>query len=89
MLHTALRYSIDLRSFLHGEKAGTYTDYEPLEGLIRQLYHAIRRHGLAKYYLYYYILKYREKRPLLPNAPTHFRKEGIREGRILSTSEAS
>ena len=48
LLHTALRYPLDLRRFLHGEKAGTYTDYEPFDLLIRQFYHAIRRHGLAK-----------------------------------------
>ena len=31
LLHTALRYSVDLRRFLHGEKAGTYTAYEPFD----------------------------------------------------------
>jgi hypothetical protein len=48
LLHTALRYPVDRSSFLHGEKAGTYTDYEPFDLLIRQFYHAIRRHVLAK-----------------------------------------
>ena len=48
LLHTTLRYPIDVRSLLHGEKAGLYTAYEPFDLLIRQLYHAIRRHGLAK-----------------------------------------
>lgn len=36
LLHTTLRYHIDMRSFLHGEKGGTYTDYEPFNVLIPQ-----------------------------------------------------
>ncbi len=51
-MHPTLRYLIDLRSFLHGEKAGTYTADEPFNLLARKLYHGIRRRGLLKYWRY-------------------------------------